>query len=140
MNKKIIIPLIIFLILVGIGFGIYRHYHPQASERSAVFMTNGQVYFGYLTSANQNTVTLNDVYYLKLSDLQNSTNKQILLVKMGNELHGPQNNMYINRSQILFWQTLRPDSKINDAITKFNTQPSSNSGASSGSSTNTTTR
>lgn len=120
MNRKSAVVIIITLIIVAaIGFFGYFWLSKVPQKRSAVFMTNGQVYFGYLTSVNATTVTLSNVYYLKISDLQNSTNKQILLVKMGNELHGPEGNMYISRSQILFWQTLRSDSKINDAIAKF---------------------
>lgn len=120
MKQKYVLIIVICLIVAGAaGFLLYKYIYKAPQKRSAVFMTNGQVYFGYLNGATANTVTLSDVYYLKISDLQNSTNKQILLVKMGNELHGPESNMYIDRSQILFWQTLRPDSKINDAIAKF---------------------
>lgn len=116
----ILIIVIIFALIGTIGFFGYKYLNKKNAARSAVFMTNGQVYFGYLSGSNLNTLTLNDVYYLKLSDLQTNSSKQILLVKMGNELHGPQNTMYISRSQVLFWQMLRSDSKINDAIAKFN--------------------
>lgn len=121
MKRSTAIILALLLIVVGAaGFFGYKYQINRTKQRSAIFMTNGQVYFGYLSGSNLNTVTLSDVYYLKVSDLQNSTNQKILLVKMGNELHGPENTMYIDRNQILFWQTLRSDSKINAAIVKFN--------------------
>lgn len=129
MGKKIFLVLIIIILLGGVGgFFAYRHLQKPTS-RSAVFMTNGQVYFGYIKSTDSENVKLQDVYYLKTNDLQSTTsnaNKKIMLVKMGNELHGPLNSMSINRDQVLYWQTLSDNSKINDAIKRFNSQTAQN--------------
>jgi hypothetical protein len=120
LKNRLFLIAIGLIVVLALGFFGYRHFHNNSAKRSAVFMTNGQVYFGYLKSAGDKTLMLNDVYYLRTQDLQNGTNSKILLVKMGNELHGPESNMTISRDQVLFWQTLRSESKINDAIARFN--------------------
>jgi hypothetical protein len=98
----------------------------------AVFLTNNQVYFGKL-SFNYKSAMLTDIYYLQVTqNLQqatsgttstspsttnnNSTQPKINLVKLGNELHGPQDAMYIERDKILFWENMKDDSKVVQAI------------------------
>lgn len=90
---------------------------------SAVFLTNGQVYFGKMTENNQSEITLNNVYYIQVD--QNATKEEITntlnqarfnLVKLGNELHGPTDELFINRSQVVFYEYLRDDSKVVESI------------------------
>src|SRR5262245_44269387 len=63
------------------------------SEYQAVFLTNGQVYFGKLVNARDEYVTLTDIYYLQVGPQQGSgtspttSQQSISLVKLGNELH-----------------------------------------------------
>jgi hypothetical protein len=40
------------------------------------------------------------------------------LVKLGNELHGPTDELYINPNQVVFYEFLRDDSKVVESITK----------------------
>jgi uncharacterized protein YpmB len=129
MSKKVIaitVIVLVFLIICG-GFGWWFWSKSKASsaERQAVFLTNGQVYFGYVDNPEAQIVHVRDIYYLKTQDLTNpgtDTNgqKKIALVKMGSELHGPTDEVYINRDQILFIETMKGDSKVNDAIAKYN--------------------
>ena len=82
------------------------------SKYQAVFLTNGQVYFGKVTDANNQTLILENIYYLRsagnlqISEVKNSTatssTDNFSLFKLGNELHGPEDNMSINLSQVLF--------------------------------------
>jgi hypothetical protein len=104
------------------GYYYYQKYFGQSDDqRVAVFTTNGQVYFGYLFSANSRVLGLKDIYYLKTEDLKASEDgtKTISLIKMGNELHGPIDEIFINQSQVFFYQHLKDESKINSAIGKF---------------------
>ncbi len=120
MPKRIVLIAILLVAVAAVGFFGYRYFNGKKATpaRSAVFMSNGQVYFGYLSNFDKSTVTLKDVYYLKTEDLA-SADKRILLVKMGNELHNPENTMHINRDQILFYQDIKDNSKVNDAISRF---------------------
>lgn len=83
----------------------------------ALFLTNGQVYFGKVVSMNSETVTLQDIYYLQQNvqagdSKSASTQNQLQLTKLGAELHGPEDVMYVERSQVLFWENLKNDSQV----------------------------
>jgi len=99
------------------------------SKYQAVFLSNGQVYFGKVTDANIQTLVLENIYYLRsagslqTSDIKNSTTTSetdnFSLVKLGNELHGPEDKMSINLSQVLFVEDLKADSKVVEAIRAY---------------------
>ena len=91
----------------------------------AVFLTNNQVYFGKAADLNKQYVSLKDVYYLQLqqqpqgAQLPRQTKDQqpaFTLFKLGQEIHGPMGEMWINRDQILLIEGLRDDSKVVKAI------------------------
>jgi hypothetical protein len=102
----------------------------NTNEFQAVFLTNGQVYFGKLANLNNKYVTITDVYYLQVqsnSSLQGassntSPNSQVSLVKLGNELHGPEDKMFIANGQMLFWENMKGSSKVVQAIDKYQNQ------------------
>ena len=87
----------------------------------AVFLDNNQVYFGKLSGANFDDPVLRDIYYLRLTQpLQpSSPQPDINLVKLGTELHGPEDEMRINRDHILFIEDLRDDGQVAIAIKQF---------------------
>lgn len=100
----------------------------------AVFLTNGQVYFGKLSATEGQFLTLTDIYYLQVTQppLQGSQQQgqqaqqaqpQISLVKLGNELHGPVDQMSINRDQVLFWEDMKSDSQVVTAIKDYKAKP-----------------
>jgi hypothetical protein len=41
------------------------------------------------------------------------------LIKLGNEVHGPEDSMVIERSQVLFFENLKNDGKVVDSINKY---------------------
>jgi hypothetical protein len=92
----------------------------QNSNRQAVFLDNGQVFFGRVTNRNDQYVKLTDVYYLPpknyLLDGNTTEKRKFTLIKLGEEVHGPTDEMLINRDQILFIESMRNDSRINQAI------------------------
>lgn len=93
----------------------------------ALFMTNGQLYFGKLSNVEGRYVTMQDVFYLQTQQqagapkdvAEAEAQAQVLLTKLGSELQGPEDTMYISREQVLFWENLRADSKIVKAIGDF---------------------
>ena len=99
-----------------------------SSSYQAVFLTNGQVYFGKLYRENSSFPVLRDVYYLQVTQppqpLQEGQTPptNINLVKLGGELHGPQDEMRINKNQILFVEDLKNDSKVVTAIQQLENQ------------------
>lgn len=100
----------------------------NTNEYQALFLTNGQVYFGKISNLNHRYVTISDIYYLQVQqNLQDgskssSAASQVSLAKLGSELHGPEDKMYIASDQVLFWENLKSDSKVVQAITKYQNQ------------------
>jgi hypothetical protein len=41
------------------------------------------------------------------------------LVKLGNEIHGPEDNMSVNLEHVLFVENLKPESKVVEAIREY---------------------
>ena len=111
-----------FFILVA-GTWIYflsvsKFPKPEASAPQAVFLTNGQAYFGKLKDVNRNYIKLENVHYLQAPGLQSNEGeeaektKRAQLIELGKEVHRPKNYMYIPKRQILFWEDLESDSVI----------------------------
>lgn len=130
--KKSILIVVVLLILALIDaqYGIFSALRSNAQAKGrwqAVFLTNNQVYFGHLSSFGLKYFKLTDVYYIRSAQVPvtpaatpeegaNATQPQFEtrneLVKMTDDAHGPENELYIPKQQILFWQTLRQDSNI----------------------------
>src|SRR4051812_18632056 len=99
----------------------------KGKQYQALFLSNGQVYFGHLKNVNSSYVKLNDIYYLQVQQQvqpgqqqnQNSQNQNVSLAKLGNELHGPEDSMYVSRDQVLFWENLKNDGKVAQAISQY---------------------
>lgn len=94
----------------------------------AVFLSNGQVYFGQVEKSNSSEVVMIDIYYLQVTrplqqtqDGEQPANPQgeLSLVKLGNELHRPTDKMYINRDHVLFIEDLKDDSNVVQAIINY---------------------
>lgn len=99
----------------------------ERDKYQAVFLQNGEFYFGKIQYANQTDVKLTDVYYVQKATAEQTTEEQasndLELVKLGAEVHGPQDMMLINRSQVLYIENLKSDSRVTQLI---NEQKSSN--------------
>jgi hypothetical protein len=94
-------------------------------KQQAVFLTNGQVYFGKIKSVNKQFLDLQEIYYLNVNQ-QVQPNQQgqqsqssISLVKLGCELHGPVDRMLVNRDQVTFWENLKDDGQVAKAIAEW---------------------
>ncbi len=131
-SKKLGRFIIIAIIIILLAWAIYRlliiplGIFPQLyTNYQAVFLTNGQVYFGKLYHEGSKYPTLREVYYLQVTQppqpLQEGQTPpaNINLVKLGGELHGPTDEMRINRDQILFIENLKSDSRVLQAIKQF---------------------
>jgi hypothetical protein len=92
----------------------------------AVFLNGGQVYFGQIVDANSKYMVMNDIYYLRVNQQvqpgQQASQNDISLVKLGCELHGPQDQMVINQEQVVFWENLKSDGQVAKAVAQFKQQ------------------
>ena len=91
------------------------------SKYQAVFLNNGQVYFGKVASLNDKYVRMTDVFYLTQSG--DSTSSNYSLVKLGcQQIHDPTDQMVINRDQVTFWENLQDNGKVVTSINQFKKQ------------------
>lgn len=132
-EKGLLVPrrraLAILLIVAAVIFVVWQ-FLPSSnfpavsgSELQAVFLTNNQVYFGNLQNYNKSYAVLKNVFYLSVAEpLQQGATPPgptLNLVKLGAELHGPQDIMYIPKDKIMFWENMKKDSQVVQAITNF---------------------
>jgi hypothetical protein len=130
-NSNGMMMIIILVLIVLLGFGGFYMWMKKSSglqgvdtsHYQAVFLTNGQVYFGKLSSSSSKYLTLTNIYYLQAPNQVQQSDKQaqtpptqLSIVKLGSELHGPQDSMFISRDQVLFWENLKDDGKVVQAI------------------------
>ncbi len=131
-RKFLFIAFIFFFVMLVSAAGVYLLHQTDTSaginksEYQAVFFTNGQVYFGKLQNFDNDTMTLTDIFYLQAQPVTKSSNPQptssasdVQLVKLGNEVHGPEDQMVINKSQVLFFENLSKTGKVSDSIAKY---------------------
>lgn len=91
----------------------------------AVFLDNNQVYFGKLSRMSSDYPILRDIFYLRLTPKLQSQGSDELsapdinLIKLGTELHGPKDEMKINKDHILFIEDLNENSQVLKAIIDF---------------------
>ena len=124
----IILSVIVLLVLGFYGVKMLNHNEimkgVNSSEYQAVFLTNGQAYFGKITDISGNFLTIKNIYYLQAGqtaqpkDATSTSSTPLSLVKLGSEIHGPEDQMNIARSQILFYENLKNNSQVVQAIQK----------------------
>ncbi|HRY63253.1 MAG TPA: hypothetical protein P5267_01440 [Patescibacteria group bacterium] len=140
--KAFITLLIVIILVLMAGFCVDRYTNislfgeknsatPSLASYSAdsyyaVFLSNGQVYFGKISKTDNKYTTIDDIYYIQVSqDLQQVTppgttpQQQLSLVKLGQELHGPKDFMQVNNDHIIFTEELKTDGKVVEAITAY---------------------
>lgn len=132
-SKKMIMAAVVVIVILVVAFLAFWGWKQMAGGSSsfvkgnqyqALFLTNGQVYFGKLSNVDDKYVKLSDIYYLQVQQTvqpaQQQTNQnnnpQVSLAKLGSELHGPEDTMLVNRDQVLFWENIKDDGKVVQAI------------------------
>ncbi len=125
------VTILAFVLVLGLVFikdGRNEDEVIQTDKYQAVFLDSqdGQVYFGRLGVYNSNLYVLTDIYYVRVENPiqpQGTEAQQpnISLAKLGNELHGPQDTMFISRDKVLYWENLKDDGQVVTAIKNFQT-------------------
>jgi hypothetical protein len=117
------------------------------NKQQAVFLANGQVYFSKIKSINDKYLVLNDIYYLNVNQQVQPDQKKegeqsqssISLVKLGCELHGPVDQMVVNRQQVTFWENLKDEGQVAKAIGEWKKQNPNGQQCQTATNSNTTT-
>lgn len=83
---------------------------PLLSEYHAVFLSNGQVFFGK-AELGSDFISLSDVYYIQSQVNQETDEVKNELIKRGKEWHAP-DKMYINKSHVVLIEPVAADSQV----------------------------
>ncbi len=125
------VAIVLLALVVYLSVGKPKRTSPgqfvDTNNLQAVFLNNGQVYFGNIRSLNDQYMRLGNIYYLRVNQTvqpnqtnnANSGNQDISLVKLGCELHGPADQMVISTSQVTFWENLKGDGQVTKAVADY---------------------
>lgn len=122
-KKPGFIYLTIFLVLIFLLLFVFNFKYGNIEvflnrdRFSAVFLVNGQVYFGKIKKVDDSEILIREAYYLKVNKDQNSSDigqNQLSfdLLRLSQEFHGPEDEIFINKDQVIFREYLRYDSEV----------------------------
>ena len=122
-RKKVLIAtsVIVIALVFATAAGFYFSQNKNKSMSDgyrAIFLDNNQVYFAKIKDMGGEYVTIADVYYFGRNNGQSGTD-DIVLVKLGSEVHGPTDEMKILGNHILYIEKLSDDSRVLQAITEY---------------------
>jgi hypothetical protein len=98
------------------------------TKYQAVFLNGGatsgsvlySTYFGHITKMTKDYIVLRDIYYLTTDQNAQNSQSNPQLTKLGcQQLHAPYDEMVINRNQLAFWENLRDNGKVVQAIKEY---------------------
>lgn len=96
----------------------------DGNKYQAVFLNNGQVYFGKIKTLNRSYVVIDDIFYIEAQSTQQANNNNYTLRKLGtSELHAPEDRMVVNRDQVTFWENLKDSGRVVTAIKQYKQNP-----------------
>lgn len=120
---SITVIIIGLLVQISLAGGNKEEKYVDKSKLQAVFLNNGQVYFGKIDQLNSKYINMKNIYYLRVNQQvqpgRQPSQNDVSLVKLGCELHGPQDLMTINREQVTFWENLKDDGQVVKAIGEY---------------------
>lgn len=122
-THKIIIG-VVGAVLLFLFLGLPGRLYPYNGYK-AIFLSNGQVYFGKLTWGMSKYARLTDIYYLRPGtattgiDQLSTQGGNLDLVKLGNEIHAPTDEMKIRKQDIIFYETITSTGRVATAIAQY---------------------
>jgi hypothetical protein len=92
------------------------------TEYQAVFLDNGQVFFGKVSDPGSAYLTLREVYYVQTLVEKDQKKTANVLVKRGSEWHNP-DFMRINGKHVVVIEPVGPDSRVAQLIKEAKAAP-----------------
>lgn len=130
LSLVVLVGIAVLLISIAISFNRTTS-NKEASyvdtgKYQAVFLNNGQVYFGNISNLTDKYIDLKNIYYLTQASggsNSSSSSNDYSLVKLGcQQIHDPTDEMIINRDQVTFWENLNSSGKVVSSIKQFQQQ------------------
>lgn len=114
------------IVVVVVLVGGYMWLRPAGAgidtgKYQAVLLTDNSAYFGKLHVIDDHYMKLTDVYYLQSKTLQDTsaTQPELQLIKLGEEVQGPTDEIIISRDKIVYFENLKETGKVTTAIKKY---------------------
>jgi hypothetical protein len=128
--NTMLMPTIVVVIIIAViaaGFWAMQQGWFMSGNQGvkAVFLENGQVYFGKIVRETSQEIQLADVYYIQVQDQQQpatteggqpTTISVPTLTKRGDELHKPYGTLRLNKQHIVAIENVGPDSQVAQEI------------------------
>lgn len=115
----VVIGLVWWFFLRNVGIPSYV----DTGKYQVACLQSGECYFGKITSVTSDTVQIKNVFYVQKSSDTSATSSTVdnnlQLIKLGNEVHGPEDMMIINRAQVLYIENLKSDGKVTQTINSY---------------------
>lgn len=107
------------VMLLAVLTGCERHHRDKGPEittpYAAVLLDTGQLYYGKLANAGGKFPELTDVYYIQSQVNQETKAVTSVLVRRGNEWHGP-DRMFLNEHHVVLIEPVGTGSKVAQLI------------------------
>ncbi|MDD5032146.1 MAG: hypothetical protein PHR36_03850 [Patescibacteria group bacterium] len=130
-NESLARRLAVAVALIGVLIAVYfLFFRPDAGEENtekaknwyAVKLVDEEIFYGQIKDTGADPVIIENVYYnydQQKGDKATAETGNLRLVKRGEETHGPDGTMNIIRSQVLYMEPLKKDSKVLEAILDY---------------------
>ena len=114
----ITVLIIIIGAVIAAAFLLPKGERVNSSGYQVVYMTSGQAYFGKLKNTSGSYLVLDTPYTAQdvKPEGEEKVQTSTTLVKVIQQQYGPTESMSLKSDQVLFWQNLRDDSKVTEAI------------------------
>lgn len=116
----LLITLLVILLgaIVAIAYLVPKGERVNNDGYQVVYMSTGQAYFGKLKNTTGNYLVLDTPYTAQdvKGEGENTAQTSTTLLKVSQQQYGPEETMSLKSDQVLFWQNLRDDSKVTQAI------------------------
>lgn len=115
----------VLLVVIGVIWLIQQLYQTNlqridTSKYQVVYLSNGQAYFGKLQNTGGDFLVMKSPYIAQSvkdsSSSSSSSSDTTTLLRVRDQVYGPDDSIAIKSSQVAFWQNLRDDSKVSQAI------------------------
>lgn len=103
--------------VLAISFLLPKGERVKTDGYQVVYMASGQAYFGKLKNTSGEYLLLETPFTAQdvKAEGDNAPSSTTLL-KVSQQQYGPEDAMSLKSDQVLFWQNLRDDSKVTEAI------------------------
>lgn len=122
--KLVVAPTVLVILLGFFAAWMWLIPHGQrinSDGYQVVYLTNNQAYFGKLQNTGGDYLVIEGAYTAQevqapAEDKDKTPETQTTLVKVRDQVAGPEDSIALRAEQVLFWQNLRSDSKVTQAI------------------------